>query len=70
MIKFARIQAGKEGDRLELLRVATLNGGLLASMRQIEFRANELAETMALMHGGEWTAEVDHQIGFVRVRRR
>lgn len=70
MIKFARIQAGKEGDRLELLRVATLNGGLLASMRKIEFRANELAETMALMHGGEWTAEVDHQIGFVRVRRR
>jgi len=70
MIKFARIQAGKEGDRLELLRVATLNGGLLALMRKVDFKANELAETMALMHGGEWTAEVDHQIGFVRVRRR
>ncbi len=70
MIKFARIEAGKESDKLELLRVATLNGGLLASMRKIDFKANELAETMASLHGGEWTAEVDHQIGFVRVRRR
>jgi hypothetical protein len=61
MIKFARIQAGKEGDRLELLRVATLNGGLLALMRKIDFKANELAETMALAHGGEWKARVDHQ---------
>ncbi len=61
MIKFARIEAGKESDRLELLRVATLNGGLLASMRKIEFKANELAETMASVHGGEWKSRVDHQ---------
>lgn len=61
MIKFARIEPGKEGDKLELLRVATLNGGLLAAMRKVDFRANEIAETMALMHGGEWKARIDHQ---------
>ncbi|WPM81141.1 hypothetical protein R5W60_05440 [Brucella pseudintermedia] len=70
MIKFVTIQPGKEGDKLELLRVATLNGGLLALMRKIDFKANELAETMALAHGGEWRVEVDHQIGFVRIRKR
>ena len=69
MIKFARIEAGKEGDRLELLRVATLNGGLLAAMRKAEFKANELAETMALLYGGDWRAQIDHQAEFVIVRR-
>ena len=61
MIKFARIQAGKEADKLELLRVATLNGGLLTAMRKVDFQAQELAESMALAHGGEWRARVDHQ---------
>ena len=70
MIRFARIEPGKEGDKLELLRVATLNGGLLTLMRKIDFQANELAESMALMHGGEWRVEVDHVLGFVRLRPR
>lgn len=61
MIKFARIQKGKEADKLELLRVATMNGALLAAMRKVDFQAKELAESMALAHGGEWQARVDHQ---------
>ncbi|MCO7726404.1 MULTISPECIES: hypothetical protein [Brucella/Ochrobactrum group] len=61
MIKFVTIQPGKEGDRLELLRVATLNGGLLTAMRKADFQAKELAETMALAHGGQWQARIDHQ---------
>lgn len=69
MIKFARIEAGKESDKLELLRVATLNGGLLASMRKVDFQANEIAETMSSIHGGEWKAQVDHQAQYVIVRR-
>lgn len=70
MIKFARIQKGKEADKLELLRVATMNGALLAAMRKVDFKANELAESMALAHGGQWRVEIDHQLGFVHVRRR
>lgn len=69
MIKFARIQEGKEADKLELLRVATLNGGLLAAMRKIDFQAKELAESMALAHGGDWQVQIDHQAEFVIVRR-
>lgn len=61
MIKFARIQPGKEADRVELIRVATLNGGLLAAIRKIDFHANKIAETMTLAHGGEWKIRVDHQ---------
>lgn len=70
MIKFARTQKGKEADKLELLRVATMNGALLAAMRKVDFKANELAESMALAHGGQWRVEIDHQLGFVHVRRR
>ena len=70
MIKFARIQKGKEADKLELLRVATMNGALLAAMRKVDFKANKLAEFMALAHGGEWRVEIDHQLGFVHIRRR
>ncbi len=69
MIKFVTIQPGKEGDRLELLRVATLNGGLLIAMRKAEFKANELAETMASLYGGQWSVQIDHQAEFVLVRR-
>jgi hypothetical protein len=61
MIRFARIQKGKEADKLELLRVATLNGGLLTAMRKVDFKASDLAESMALAYGGEWKARVDHQ---------
>lgn len=69
MIRFAKIRPDKEADKLELLRVATLNGALITAMRKVDLRAQELAETMALAHGGEWQAQVDHQAGFVIVRR-
>ncbi len=61
MIKFVTIQPGKEGDKLELLRVGALNGGLLTAMKKAEFKANELAETMALLYGGQWSVQIDHQ---------
>lgn len=30
----------------------------------------EVAIAMALIHGGDWRTEIDHQLGFVVVRRR
>lgn len=69
MIKFASIQPGKEGDRLEILRVATLNGGVVDNMKRVEKGAAYLADIMASLHGGQWQAQVDHQIGFVHVQR-
>ncbi len=30
----------------------------------------ELSATMALLHGGDWRVQIDHEIGFVVVRQR
>ena len=32
--------------------------------------ARELAEAMARLHGGQWTAHVDHDTGFILIRHR
>lgn len=36
----------------------------------INRKAAELAIAMALLHGGDWRVEVDHQAGFVLVAPR
>ncbi|WP_181166239.1 MULTISPECIES: hypothetical protein [unclassified Mesorhizobium] len=36
----------------------------------IKRKAAEIATAMALVHGGDWRVEIDHQVGFVLVAPR
>lgn len=36
----------------------------------IKRKAAEVSALMALVHGGEWRVEIDHQNGFVLIARR
>lgn len=36
----------------------------------IKRKSAEIATAMALLHGGDWRVEIDHEDGFVVVRRR
>lgn len=36
----------------------------------VKRKAAELSTAMALLHGGDWRVEIDHDDGFVVVRRR
>jgi hypothetical protein len=36
----------------------------------IKRKAAELSALMALIHGGDWRVEIDHQVGFVLVAPR
>lgn len=36
----------------------------------IRRKVAEIATAMALLHGGDWRVEIDHEDGFVVVRRR
>ncbi len=61
MINFAKIEPDKENDKVELIRVAALNGGLLALMKMVEVKAKELAEAMSLVYEGTWNFQIDYQ---------
>ena len=61
MIKFSAIRPGKEGDKVELIRVAAQNGALLGLLKKVDLMANEIADTMTLAYGGDWRIVVDHQ---------
>lgn len=36
----------------------------------IKKKTAELAYQLALLHGGDWQVQIDHQVGFVMVSRR
>ncbi len=42
----------------------------LNAAREIEKISQRLSELMALVHGGEWLSQIDHQYGYVLVRKR
>lgn len=37
---------------------------------KIKKKVADLAYLMALLHGGDWRTEIDHDLGYVVIRRR
>jgi len=52
------------------LRNAAGAGPPVDPVMAVKRKAAEIAIQMAILHGGEWRIEVDHEDGFVVVRRR
>lgn len=52
------------------LRLATGTAGPIDPYMRVMKRAAEVAYLMALIHGGDWRIDVDHEVGSVVVRRR
>ncbi|WP_181175441.1 hypothetical protein [Mesorhizobium sp. B1-1-4] len=52
------------------LRKAAGAAAPLDPMMVIKRKAAEIATAMALVHGGDWRVEIDHQVGFVLVAPR
>ena len=64
-------------------RYATRNEEIVAGLREaagagapldpiivVKRKAAEISTAMALLHGGDWRVEIDHQAGFVLVAPR
>ena len=52
------------------LRQAAISSGAMDPYIRVKKQATEVAFLMALIHGGEWRIDVDHEVGSVVVRRR
>lgn len=52
------------------LRASAGAGAPIDPIVKIKRLTAEVAVQMALLHGGDWRVEVDHEDGFVVVRRR
>lgn len=52
------------------LRAEAGAGAPIDPARKVKRLTAEVAIQMALLHGGDWRVEIDHEDGFVVVRRR
>ncbi len=43
--------------------------GTVLLAKKIEAQAQQLADSMKSVHGGQWSVHVDHQVGLAMVRR-
>lgn len=69
-IKYGPRYATKNEEIVAGLRDVAGAGPPIDPHMKIKRLTAELSFTMALMHGGDWRVEVDHETGFVLVARR
>lgn len=52
------------------LRQASGAGAPLDPVMTIKRKAAEVSTLMALLHGGDWRVQIDHEVGLVAIVRR
>lgn len=69
-IRFGQRYATKNDEIVADLRNAAGAGPPIDPKMKVKRLTAEVATAMALIHGGDWQAQVDHQEGFVLVSPR
>lgn len=69
MIEYLPRDKTRSEEAVKKLRYLATATGKIAMATQIERNAALIASAMALLHGGEWRVQIDHQAGLVMIVR-
>lgn len=70
MIEFEPRHQSRNDEIIAELRKSAGAGPPMDPMTVVKRKAAEISIQMALLHGGDWRVEIDHQAGFVLIAPR
>lgn len=70
MIRYVSGNEVLEKTTVDKMLDEALSSDELKAVRKIEKQSEFIANLMGLIHGGEWLSQIDHQYGYVLVRKR
>ncbi|GAA2867197.1 hypothetical protein GCM10010837_18140 [Aminobacter niigataensis] len=70
MIEYGRRFATRNEEIVADLRKAAGAVAPLDPKTVVKRKAAEIATMMALLHGGDWRVQIDHEVYFVSIRQR
>lgn len=69
-IRFGQRYATRNDEIVADLRALSGAGAPIDPMMKVKRLTAEVATTMALLHGGDWRIQIDHEEGMILVARR
>lgn len=70
MIQYMPLEKTRRQGTLEKLLNSAAKGWSADPMKRIQEDADAIATAMALLHGGDWRVQIDHDEGFLLIVRR
>lgn len=55
---------------VEKMMDQALSSAEIKEVRKIEQHCEAIADSLSLIHGGDWMTQIDHQSGYVLVHKR